>query len=291
MKKTTLKELKDPDAFFVKGEDLPRTVGEATPSDHTLPDFTSDIIANARPTFQEPNYRVYSKFLPSKISPRFVEQSIDQLEGWFEMNQIRSENEKFWLLKMSLEPETYQQVTGFIHNPPESGKYQALKKAIIKTHTDSETKRIKSLLNDMVLGERRPTQLLAEMSNLYRGPRDRIFAEIFVSRLPPTVRGILSGMQTNAPETSLETLAQWADAIMEQTESTKTITQINEVEKTERIERALSQLANRVDRIQSGARNESWVPLEYRQERGRPTNSTPPSTSRPTTTTTESYDP
>jgi len=191
------------------------------------------------------------------------------------MNQIRSENEKFWLLKMSLEPETYQQVTGFIHNPPESGKYQALKKAIIKTHTDSETKRIKSLLNDMVLGERRPTQLLAEMSNLYRGPRDRIFAEIFVSRLPPTVRGILSGMQTNAPETSLETLAQWADAIMEQTESTKTITQINEVEKTERIERALSQLANRVDRIQSGARNESWVPLEYRQERGRPTNSTP----------------
>jgi len=41
MKKTTLKELKDPDAFFVKGEELPRTVGEAMPSDHTLPDFTS----------------------------------------------------------------------------------------------------------------------------------------------------------------------------------------------------------------------------------------------------------
>lgn len=111
------------------------------------------------------------------------------------------------------------------------------------------------------------------MSDLYRGPRDRIFAEIFVSRLPSTVRGILSRMQTNSPNTDLKTLTQWADAIMEQTESTRTIQQITAMDKTERMEEAINQLSNRVDKLQTrNPQSDGWVPTNFQQERCRPTN-------------------
>lgn len=129
---------------------------------------------------------MFSRFMPSKISQKFVEQSLDQLESWFTINTIFNDNERYLVLKLCIEPETYQQVASTINAPPNGDKYNSLKQAIIKTFTDSEAKRIKSLLNDITLGDRRPSALLSEMCSLYNGPRDKIFTELFISRLSST---------------------------------------------------------------------------------------------------------
>jgi hypothetical protein len=70
-------------------------------------DVTSDMF----PPFPiRSRHNMFAKFQPSKISPRFVEQSLDQLESWFTINGVTDDNEKFLLLKLSIEPETYQKM-------------------------------------------------------------------------------------------------------------------------------------------------------------------------------------
>lgn len=160
---------------------------------------------------------LFSKFTPTRINSKYTEQSIDQLESWLEINGIKNDKQKFEVLKISIEPEIYREVSGIIKNSPAGEQYTTLKAAIIKTYTDSEYTRIKALLSGITLGDRRPSQLLSQMSNLYTGPKDRIFKELFYSRLPSTVRAIVSSMINKAStEPPIETIAQWADEINEQ---------------------------------------------------------------------------
>lgn len=160
---------------------------------------------------------LYGKFSPTKISPKFVEQSIDQLESWLDINGVKGDHDRFLLLKMSIEPETYREVSTVLATAHPGHEFETLKSAIIKTFTDTESKRIQNLLSGIHLGDRRPSQLLAEMCNLYKGTKDKIFEELFLSRLPGNVRGILVSMRNKDGEPkSIETIAQWADSIIEQ---------------------------------------------------------------------------
>lgn len=195
---------------------------------------------------------VYNKFMPSKIAPKFVEESLEQLESWLKLNDITGDDEKFHLLKMLVEPETYQQVGAIITSPPETDKYDTLRKAIILAFTESEAHRLKALLGGVQLGNRRPTQLLSEMSLLYKGPKDKLFVELFMGRLPPTVRAILVSMQKNQPSfsqpPSIDMLAQWADAIIEQTEPQSSINQIiSDPPQEASLMSTLSGLINKID--------------------------------------------
>lgn len=146
-----------------------------------------------------------------------MEQSIDQLESWLDINGVKNDHDRFLLLKMSIEPETYREVSTVLASAHTGEEYDTLKSAIIKAFTQTEAKRIQSLLSGIHLGDRRPTQLLAEMCNLYKGTKDKIFEELFLSRLPGNVRGILVSMRNKdeIPK-SIETIAQWADTIMDQ---------------------------------------------------------------------------
>lgn len=208
-----------------------------------------------------PPANVFNKFLPNKISPKFVEQSIGQLEAWFTINNINHDDEKFALLKLSIEPETYQQVAAVIQNPPATNKFLALKNCIVKTFTRSEATRIKALLNHMELGNRRPSQLLSEMCALYKGPKDRIFIELFISRLPSTVRGILMGMKPGNSETEppLEIIAQWADSIMEQLDKDEKINTIQATPTTPKIEQMMVDLKDSINAFNQRDRHQYQV--------------------------------
>lgn len=155
--------------------------------------------------------------LSTEIAPRYAEQSIDQLESWLDINKIYNDHERFLLLEMSIEPETYKQVSTALTTKHPGKEYESLKKAIIQAFTDSEEKQLQNLLSGAKLGDRRPSQLLAEMSSLYKGPKDKIFEKSFLNHLPVNVRGILVSMTSkdNQPQ-NIETIAQWADSIMEQ---------------------------------------------------------------------------
>lgn len=189
------------------------------------------------------NYQkmLFTKFTPGRITPQFVEESLEQFESWLKMTQIEDDDERFHLLKMLVEPETYQQVGNIITSPPPTEKYNTLRDAIIKAFTESEAQRLKSLLSGIQLDNRRPTHLLAEMSKLYRGPKDKLFHELFMSRLPATVRAILVSIEKNqppGPAPTINMIAQWADAIIEQTENKAAINQINEETTTSNLAKA-----------------------------------------------------
>lgn len=226
------------------------SIGLSIPQPITI----SDDIVNAAPDNTNPGIKtMFSRFMPSKISQKFVEQSIDQLESYFTINKIFNDNERYLILKLSIEPETYQQVASTINSPPNGDQYNTLKKAIIKTFTDSEAKRIKSLLNDIELGDRRPSALLSEMCSLYSGPKDKIFTELFISRLPATVRGILMGMKNNnsITEPPLEILAQWADSILEQIDGKLTVSNISSDATTSHLKEAITNLTSTINAFHS----------------------------------------
>lgn len=239
-------------------------------------DVTTDIITQSVLPTQTPithlSPSLFNKFYPAKITPRFVEQAIDQLEAWFNISNIHNDNERYQILKLSIEPETYQQVASLINNPPETNKYHTLKNAIIKTFTDSEAKRIKSLLNDVELGDRRPSQLLSEMSTLYKGPRDRIFSELFISRLPSTVRGILMGMKpTNTElEPPLETIAQWADSILEQLDKKERINDVHPSHNTGKLENMLDGLTESINAFHKRNNYQTPFSQKFNNNRSRP---------------------
>lgn len=194
---------------------------------------------------------LFTKFTPGKITPKFVEESLEQFESWLKMTKIENDDERFHLLKMLIEPETYQQVGNIITSPPDTGKYNTLRDAIIKAFTESEAQRLKSLLGGIQLGSRRPTHLLAEMSNLYKGPKDKLFNELFMSRLPATVRAILVSMERNqppGPPPTINMIAQWADAIIEQTENQANLNQINS-DPSSNLTKIIDGLVHKIDKL------------------------------------------
>lgn len=157
-----------------------------------------------------------------KICARNAEQSIEKLEGWLAINNVVDDERRFTTLKMQLDSAIYTQVAYIIRHPPATNKYNALKSAVIKVFTDSEIKKTQDLISGLALGDKKPSMLLAEMRELHRGPiDDRLFKELWLSRLPTQVKGILMGTTIQqhpfAAPMPLEKMAEAADLIMEYT--------------------------------------------------------------------------
>lgn len=88
------------------------------------------------------------------------------------------------------------------------------------------------------------------MSGLYKGPKDKIFEKLFLNHLPGNVRGILVSMTNkDKPEESIETKAQWADAIMEQLSIPPAVNTISETNQIAALESKLESMINAFKRL------------------------------------------
>ncbi|XP_064463463.1 uncharacterized protein LOC135374431 [Ornithodoros turicata] len=115
----------------------------------------------------------------------------------------------------ALGPNEAAEVRDIVTVPPTERPYDALKTALTRRTTASEQERLRQLLTAEVLGDRRPSQLLRRMQQLL-GDRaaavdESILRELFLQRLPNTVRMIL----TTSSTVSLDALAEMADKIMD----------------------------------------------------------------------------
>lgn len=168
---------------------------------------------------------IFAKTEMPKINSKNTEQSIAKLEEWLLLNGVTDDDRKYSALKMQLDSSTYTQVGNVLYHPPETGKFDALKKAVIKVFTDSETKRMQNLIDGLQLGDKKPSQLLTEMRNLHRGNLmdDTIFRQLWMKRLPSNVTSVLGALtktlNANTPPPTLEQLAEAADSIMENAQS------------------------------------------------------------------------
>lgn len=167
---------------------------------------------------QQPNLQTYIDRvdrLTIKLPPLWkndVQLWFNQIEAQFRSARITAEQTKFDLVVGNLELPDLADVRDLINNPPAEGPYLALKARLVAVHQDSEDRQITKLLNELELGDKRPSSLLREMRAL-AGTRvkDDFLKSIFFKYLPLNVRQILSVAMT----TTLDDLATMADKIME----------------------------------------------------------------------------
>lgn len=93
--------------------------------------------------------------------------------------------------------------------------YGTLKKKIIERFTDSDHQRLRKLLQEIELGDKKPSQLLREMRHLAGSKMDdELLRSLWLQRLPPNMRAIIS-----VSTESLTKLTELADKIAEVNEA------------------------------------------------------------------------
>lgn len=136
-----------------------------------------------------------------------------QVEAQFSTRSITAEKTKFDYVIASLAPDIATEVRDLILTPPAETPYTTLKRELIKRTGGSNQQKMQKLLQDVELGDRKPSQLLRRMRQLWSGPaNDDFLRELFLQRLPSNVRMTLV---PSGDELTLEKLADMADRILE----------------------------------------------------------------------------
>ncbi|GBM51552.1 hypothetical protein AVEN_79965-1 [Araneus ventricosus] len=106
---------------------------------------------------------------------------------------ISEDSTKYHALVSALDSRILSQARDIVLAPPRDNAYTALKERIISLFSQSERARLRQLLQDLHLGDLRPSQLLSQMKNL---AGDKTSAELlrtlWLQRLPIRMQQILS---------------------------------------------------------------------------------------------------
>lgn len=143
--------------------------------------------------------------------PSDAEIWFQQVEAQFQLGGIVMDNTKFYTLLTAVDTKILAQVNNAVLNPPETDKYPNLKKAMLEQFAISDQKKIKTLLEDIQLGDKKPSNLLNEM-RILGGTKvsGDLLKQIWLQRLPSQIRMIIS---TSAED--LSNIAKMADKLME----------------------------------------------------------------------------
>ena len=137
-----------------------------------------------------------------------------QIEAQFSTKKITSERTKYQHVVASLQPDVAQEVRDFIIDEPSENPFTTLKTALISRTSASEQKRLKQLLTEEELGDRKPSQLLRRMRQLL-GERElekSILKQLFLQQLPSNVQLILA---SSSDSVDTDKLAEIADRIID----------------------------------------------------------------------------
>lgn len=134
-----------------------------------------------------------------------------QMEAQFRTSGILLDETKYNYIIHSLNDDSLSEVSDIVLNPPATEKYETLKNRLIKSYAESAQKKLRTLLSDIDLGDRKPSQLLRRMRDLaQQSITDEVLKSLWLQRLPPQLQAILS-----ASSHDLELLSQLADRVTE----------------------------------------------------------------------------
>lgn len=149
----------------------------------------------------------------------------NQLEGQFHVSGISADMTKYSYVVAALDYKILASVRDILRNPPESDKYTTLKSRLMEVHSQSESEKLKLLVQDLDLGDKKPSQLLREMRNLADNKFDEgTLGTLWRQRLPINIQQILS-----AAPGDLNTLAKIADKIFEVSAPSRSVASCSEL--------------------------------------------------------------
>lgn len=132
-----------------------------------------------------------------------------RLEAQFSLAKVTCETTKFNHVVAAVDADILALVSDLVMNPPTERPYEALKKRLIESHSESEESRLRTLLQGVELGDWRPSQLLTHMRSLAGSTvGETLLKSLWLSRLPTTTRSIVGVSNDQLPE-----LAAMADKI------------------------------------------------------------------------------
>lgn len=152
--------------------------------------------------------------LPRCEEKEHIEMWLTQIESIFASSRITSENTKYHLTIAALPTSMLYQVSEVVKKPPETNKYTTLKNKLLACFTDSTDKRVQKVLNELELGDRKPSELLRHMRQQLDGKLDDDVLRVkWLSCLPTSAQRILKVFKAN----SLDELAAAANEILDTT--------------------------------------------------------------------------
>ncbi|XP_075733123.1 uncharacterized protein LOC142775549 [Rhipicephalus microplus] len=138
-----------------------------------------------------------------------------QVENKFRIHRITSEVHKRELLVEALPPQAMPEIRDILVGPPGDTPYTTVNQALLHRLVPPKLRRIQQLLCNEELGDRRPTHFLRhlqhQLGDQLDGSKISILRELFLQRLPPTMRMAL----VPAQDKPLSELAEMADDMMD----------------------------------------------------------------------------
>lgn len=134
-----------------------------------------------------------------------------QVEAQFDLAGICNDTTKYNHIICAVDTEILSQVADIVQNPPDNEKYNKLKNRLVELYTDSQESRLRKLLGDMQLGDKKPSMLLNEMQRLGgTSCSSQLLKTLWLQQLPIATQSCLT-MSSG----TIEELAKLADKISE----------------------------------------------------------------------------
>ncbi|KYN02153.1 PREDICTED: uncharacterized protein LOC108774490 [Cyphomyrmex costatus] len=132
-----------------------------------------------------------------------------QMEAQFLTANITVDVIKYNYVIQCLDDTSLTEVNDIVLNPPATDKYATLKNRLGNSFADSAERKLHKLLNEVDLGDRRPSQLLRRMRDLAQnGVSKEVLRSLWLHHLPQQIQVILT-----ATKYDLEELSQLVDRV------------------------------------------------------------------------------
>ena len=134
-------------------------------------------------------------------------------EAQFRSKSVIIDQTKFDYIITALDNRAAAEVKAVLLNPPEQGKYNALKTALLNAFGKSQLQKDAELINISGLGDKKPSAFLRYLESL-NNDANTLRRAFFLAQLPSQVRAILAAQEFP----NLQELALAADRIIEANE-------------------------------------------------------------------------
>lgn len=166
-----------------------------------------------------------------------------QLEGQFALGGITKDDTKYAYVLSHIETKHAKEIKDVITNPPATGKYETIKKALIQRLSISQEQQMWQLLEHKEMGDRRPSQFLRHLQALaHTAIPEQLLRTIWMGRLPSQLQAILATRTAD----NLTEVAEQADRVHEVTCRAAAVASVQPTTTGPTLEEQIKQLTKQV---------------------------------------------